>query len=65
VSTEIIEGLNSYIQQINEIDPHATNFRYAIGAAETIAALEKAQKHGSIVSLKNFSDKMAGLANVL
>jgi hypothetical protein len=29
VPAETIEGVNFYIQQLNEIDPGSTNFRYA------------------------------------
>lgn len=44
VPLETIEGINHYIQQLNEIDPGSTNFRYAAKIHETKAMLESKQR---------------------
>ena len=63
VSAERIEGIDFYVQQLNEIDPHpATNFRYPEKIDETKAKLRELGNDGDI---KEFAEAMERLANYL
>jgi hypothetical protein len=66
VPAETIEGVNFYIQQLNEIDPGSTNFRYATKLHETKALLERKQKsHGEPTDLRRFAAAMERLSGYL
>jgi len=57
--------VNSYIQQLDEIDPGAVSFRYTNAIEETKAKLKKAQKAGVDVDIHTFAEGMDRLANYL
>jgi hypothetical protein len=65
VPTETIEGVNHYIQQLNEIDPGSTNFRYATKIHETKAALESKQRSQAPTDLRAFACAMECLSDYL
>jgi hypothetical protein len=62
---EGIEGINFYIQQLNEIDPASVNFRYTTAIEATKAKLKEAQKHGGASDIQTFAEAMERLANYL
>jgi hypothetical protein len=63
--SETVEGISSYIQQLNEIDPDSVSFRYTTAIAGTKAKLRKAQKRGAEVNIQTFAKAMERLANYL
>jgi hypothetical protein len=65
VPSEEIAGINSYIRQLNGIDPDSVGFRYTAAIQETKAKLGKAQKHGAEVDIRMFAEAMERLANFL
>jgi len=65
VSAEEMKGINSYIQELTEIDPRSQSFRYSTGLEETKAALGRAQKKGAVVDLQTFAEAMERLAGWL
>jgi len=65
VSAELIEGINYYIQQLNEIDPHSVSFRYPAGVAGTKEALGRGQKKGEAANLQTFVEAMDRLGGIL
>jgi hypothetical protein len=62
VPPEEVKAINSYIQQLNEIDPNSEDFRYTTNIEETRAKLEKVQEHGEALGVKNFAEAMERLA---
>jgi hypothetical protein len=58
-------GISFYIQQLNEIDPGAVNFRYTSNIDATRTKLANAHKAGSEVDLIEFSEAMERLAAYL
>ncbi len=65
MSSERGEGINFYIQQLNEIDPSSVSFRYTTEIEKTKAKLTEAQKSGVEVDLVEFAEAMERLANYL
>jgi len=65
ISSERIEGINFYIQRLNEVDPSSVSFRYTTTIEETKARLAEAQKPGADVDLVEFAGAMERLANHL
>lgn len=65
VPAETIAGMNWYIQQINEIDPHSEGLRYGTGLDDMKARLEGAQAKGEEVDLRTFAKAMERLAGYL
>jgi len=65
ISPESVEGINFYIQQLNEIDSRSVNFRYTTEIEETRAKLTEAQKPGAEVDLVEFAEAIERLANYL
>jgi hypothetical protein len=65
VAPELVEGVNFYIQQLNEIDPASVSFRYTTSIEETKAKLTAAQKPGVEVDLVEFGEAMDRLAAFL
>jgi len=65
ISPERIEGINFYIQRLNEVDPGSVSFRYTSTIEETKAKLTLAQKPGAEVDLSGFAGAMERLANYL
>jgi hypothetical protein len=65
VPPENMEGMNFYIQQLNEIDPSSVNFRYTTAIEETKAKLTSAQKYGGAADIRTFAEAMERLANYL
>jgi hypothetical protein len=60
-----IQGIGSYIRQLNEIDPNSTQFRYTTAIEETKAKLGRVQQYGGMVGIQNFAEAMERLANYL
>jgi hypothetical protein len=61
-----MEGVNHYIQQLNEIDPSSTNFRYATKIRETKAVLERKQRsQAEPTDLRAFARAMECLSGYL
>ncbi len=65
ISMERVEGINFYIQQINEIDPGSANFRYTTEIENTRVKLTDAQKPGVEADLIDFGEAMERLASYL
>jgi hypothetical protein len=65
VSTEEVVGINSYIRQLNGVDPDSVKFRYTAGIQEAKAKLGKVQKLGAEVDIRAFAEAMERLANFL
>jgi hypothetical protein len=65
VPTEEIKAINSYIQQLNEIDPNSEDFRYTRAIEETKAKLDEVQEHGGALGIQNFASAMERLAYCL
>ena len=65
ISVERIEGINFYIQQLNEIDPGSDNFRYTTEIESTRVKLTGAQKPGVEADLIDFGEAMERLASYL
>src|SRR2546426_4210288 len=65
VPQENIKGLNSYIRQLNEIDPKGLEFRYTTAIEETKDKLKKVQQYGHVLGIQNFAERMERLANYL
>jgi hypothetical protein len=66
ISVETIEGVSHYIQQLNEIDPGSTNFRYSTKFHETKAALElKQRSQVAPTDLQTFARAMECLSGYL
>ena len=65
VPSEKIEGINYYVQQLNEIDHDSARFRYASGFEEIRARMRKAQKPSVPADLRTFAEAMERLANYL
>lgn len=60
ISDELLKGLNFYIQQLDEIDPEAVDYRYP--NEKTKEKLREKQKEGIHVSVQRFAEAMEGLA---
>jgi hypothetical protein len=65
VSLDRIEGINFYIQQINEIDPGSVNFQYTTDIENTRVKLTGAQKPGVDADITDFGEAMERLASYL
>jgi hypothetical protein len=61
--SETIEGINFYIQKLNEFDPYSVQCRYP--SEETKDRLRNAQKDNRPVDLQSFAEAMERLANYL
>jgi hypothetical protein len=57
-----IDALNSYIRQLNEVDPQSVEFRYATNIEDTEAKLTRVQEHGGAIGIQNFAEGMERLA---
>jgi hypothetical protein len=62
---EDVKAISSYIQQVNEIDPKSSGFRYTTALEETKIKLDKVQEHGGMLGTQNFAEAMERLAYCL
>jgi hypothetical protein len=66
VRAETVEGVNSYIRQLNEIDPDSTKFRYATELHATKARLKaRHENEAETRDLRSFATAMERLSGYL